>query len=142
MTAGNEQRRFHGTSVSCRIGETGQLCSSNACAVCCIIKNGYKIFETTNFQRYGRGLYFSSISSKSDDYVKNNSGLNYRVMFLNRVIVGKAYKCTNDYTGLLHPPQGYDSVIGVPDSNGSLNYDEVVLYREDSCIPKYLIAYG
>ncbi|CAG8764310.1 4887_t:CDS:2 [Cetraspora pellucida] len=140
MTAGNEQKRFHGTSVVCKIGETGKLCSSNKCAVCCIIKNGYKIFETNkNFQRFGKGLYFSSTSSKSDDYIKNNSGSSYKVMLLNKVIVGNAYKLATNCTGLLHPPQGYDSVIGIP--GGNLNYDEVVLYHEDSCLPRYLIVY-
>ncbi|KAG9291256.1 hypothetical protein G9A89_021758 [Geosiphon pyriformis] len=153
MTAGNEQRRFHGTKMSCLIGllGTATLCSDITCAICCIIKEGYKLrFVGTGeislaFQRFGRGLYFSGTSSKSDDYneksLKNFNGLRYKAMLLNRVIVGKGFPQTTDDTHLIRPPNGYDSILGEPSDTGNLNYDEIVVYNEAACLPQYLIIY-
>ncbi|RHZ71895.1 hypothetical protein Glove_249g3 [Diversispora epigaea] len=152
MSAGNEQRRFHGTKMSCFIGiKNGQLCNDKSCAVCCIIKEGYKLrFVGTGtisaaFQRFGSGIYFSGTSSKSDDYnegsLKNHYGTNYKVMLLNNVIVGKGSPLTADNMTLRTAPYGFDSVLGEPSATGNLNYDEVVVYEEAASIPQYLIVY-
>ncbi|CAG8481935.1 15687_t:CDS:2 [Cetraspora pellucida] len=109
MSAGNEQRRFHGTKI------------------------------------FGRGIYFSGTSSKSDDYndgsLKDFYGVSYKVMILNKVVVGKGHPLTVDNMTLTAPPPGYDSVLGEPSQTGNLNYDEVVVYREEASIPQYLIVY-
>ncbi|CAG8552236.1 4824_t:CDS:2 [Diversispora eburnea] len=133
MSAGNEQRRFHGTKMSCFIGiKNGQICNDKSCAVCCIIKEGYK-------------LRFVGTSSKSDDYnegsLKNHYGTNYKVMLLNKVIVGKGSPLTADNMTLRNAPFGFDSVLGEPSATGNLNYDEVVVYEEAASIPQYLIVY-
>ncbi|CAG8658708.1 6602_t:CDS:2 [Ambispora leptoticha] len=153
MTAGNEQRRFHGTKMNCFVGllKTAILCSDNTCAICCIIREGYKLkFVGTGeislaFQRFGRGLYFSGTSSKSDDYneksLKNYNGFKYKAMLLNKVVVGKGFPQIVDDTNLVRPPNGYDSILGEPSSTGNLNYDEVVVYDEAACLPQYLIIY-
>ncbi|CAG8504751.1 5742_t:CDS:2 [Acaulospora morrowiae] len=152
MSAGNEQRRFHGTKMSCFIGlSIGEVCADKSCSVCCIIKEGYKLRYvgtgtiSAAFQRFGRGIYFSGTSSKSDDYnegsLKNHYGTNYKVMILNKVVVGKGYPLTRDNMTLTSPPPGYNSVLGEPSDTGNLNYDEVVVYREEASIPQYLIVY-
>ena len=38
------------------------------------------------------------------------------------------------------PPEGYDSVVGEPGKD--LNYDEVVVYKEQQAVPLYLIIYS
>ncbi|CAG8478798.1 28710_t:CDS:10 [Dentiscutata erythropus] len=132
MSAGNEQRRFHGTKTACSIGigNSNHLCSNKSCSVCCIIR---------------KGIYFSATSSKSDDYntasltVLNN--ISYKVMLLNKVVVGKGYSLTNDNGKLSSPPTGYDSILGEPSANGSLNYDEIVVFKDEASIPQYLIVY-
>jgi hypothetical protein len=68
-------------------------------------------------------------------------GVNYKMMLLNKVVVGKGYALTRDAMTLTSPPDGFDSVLGEPSSNGSLNYDEVVVYKEEASIPQYLIIY-
>ncbi|CAG8443227.1 10306_t:CDS:2 [Ambispora gerdemannii] len=153
MTAGNEQRRFHGTKMNCFIGllTSASLCYDNTCAICCIIREGYKLkFVGTGeislaFQRFGRGLYFSGTSSKSDDYneksLKSYNGLKYKAMLLNKVVVGKGFPQTVDDTNLVKPPNDYDSILGEPSPTGNLNYDEVVVYNEAACLPQYLIIY-
>ncbi|GBC08148.1 hypothetical protein RclHR1_07930005 [Rhizophagus clarus] len=148
MTKGNEQRRFHGTRMKCLLGiETDTLCSDMTCAVCRIITEGYKLMyaKTSRFkyQRFGDGIYFSSTSSKSDDFnresLKNHNGVNYKVMFLNKVVVGRAFELIQEVRNLKGPPINYDSVVGEP--SASLYYDELVVYNESACIPQYLIVY-
>ncbi|CAH1757966.1 8503_t:CDS:2 [Entrophospora sp. SA101] len=153
MSPGNEQRRFHGTKTTCNIGLTsdGSVCEDPTCAVCSIIKGGYKLrFVGTGtisaaFQRFGRGIYFSGTSSKSDDYnegsLKYFQGSNYKVMILNKVVVGQGYQLTKDNMKLVEPPPGFNSILGEPSKTGNLNYDEVVVYREEASIPQYLIVY-
>ncbi|CAH1757132.1 6503_t:CDS:2 [Entrophospora sp. SA101] len=123
MSAGNEQRRFHGTKTE-----------------------GYKLrYANTTYQRFGRGIYFSGTSSKSDDYnegsLKYSQGSKYKVMILNKVVVGQGYQLTKNSMNLTEPPAGFDSILGEPSDTGNLNYDEIVVYREESSIPQYLIVY-
>ncbi|CAB4408715.1 unnamed protein product [Rhizophagus irregularis] len=152
MSAGNEQRRFHGTKLRCQIGfERSKVCDDKQCSVCAIIKEGYKLRYvgtgtiSAAFQRFGSGIYFSGTSSKSDDYNEGSlityMGVNYKMMLLNKVVVGKGYALTRDAMTLTSPPDGFDSVLGEPSSNGSLNYDEIVVYKEEASIPQYLIIY-
>jgi hypothetical protein len=123
------------------------LCSDMTCAVCRIITEGYKLIyaKTTKFkyQRFGDGIYFSSTSSKSDDFnrgsLKYYNGVNYKVMFLNKVVVGKALELTQENRTLTGPPINHDSVVGEP--SALLYYDELVVYNESACIPQYLIVY-
>ncbi|CAG8581790.1 22451_t:CDS:10, partial [Gigaspora margarita] len=113
----------------------------------------WKIYctETLN-SRYGRyrekveaKQLLAATSSKSDDY--NSGSLNilnnisYKVMFLNKVVVGKGCLLTKDNGKLSSPPTGYDSILGEPSTNGSLNYDEIVVFKDEASIPQYLIVY-
>lgn len=148
MSAGNEQRRFHGTKTTCSIGigDNKYPCSDKSCSVCCIIKKGYKLkHANSKYQRFGKGIYFSATSSKSDDY--NSGSLNilnnvsYKVMFLNKVVVGKGCLLTKNNGKLSSLPTGYDSILGEPSTNGSLNYDEIVVFKDEASIPQYLIVY-
>ena len=60
-------------------------------------------------------------------------------MLLCDVLPGNKYTVTQDQSSLRSPPQGYDSVYG--QKGGSLNYDEIVLYRPEPILPKYVIVY-
>jgi hypothetical protein len=143
-STGNENRRWHGTKRECHLGDKGhdQLCSSTTCSLCCIIKTSYNLSlfgKKTGWGRFGRGIYTSSTSSKSNDYVQNGGSSQLKAMLLNKVVVGKGYKMTYDNTTLTAPPQGYDSVLA--EIGGSLNYDELVVYTNDAIRPSYLVLY-
>jgi hypothetical protein len=110
--------------------------------LCCIIKTSYNLSlfgKKTGWGRFGRGIYTSSTSSKSNDYVQNGGSSQLKAMLLNKVVVGKGYKMTYDNTTLTAPPQGYDSVLA--EIGGSLNYDELVVYTNDAIRPSYLVLY-
>ena len=38
-------------------------------------------------------------------------------------------------------PPGYDSVYGQADSSGPLNYDEMVVYKEEAILPFAVVEY-
>ncbi|KXN81923.1 hypothetical protein AN958_03408, partial [Leucoagaricus sp. SymC.cos] len=143
-SAGNENRRWHGTRRECHLGDKGhtRLCSSTTCSLCCIIRTSYdlKLFgKKTGWGRFGRGIYTSSTSSKSNDYSQNDCKSKLKAIILNKVVVGKGYKLTHDLTTLTSPPQGYNSVLA--EKGGSLNYDELVVYTNDAIRPSFLVMY-
>lgn len=67
------------------------------------------------------------------------NGKRQRVMFVAKVLVGKGQKLHDNNLTLTGPQAGYDSVIG--EVGSVLNYDEVVVYKDESCKPTYMIVY-
>lgn len=108
------QRRFHGTSLApgCAFGidVTQPPCTNPQCAVCTICATSFDLSlagstgRAGGFFRYGRGLYFSRVSSKSNDYNERSERHNphslragrYRLMFLCKVAEGNAHRTTQD----------------------------------------------
>lgn len=145
-SAGNENRRWHGTTRECNLGDNGNsmLCSSQTCSLCCILRTSYNLNlfgKKTGWGRFGHGIYTSSTSSKSNDYSTNVNPSKLKAILLNKVIVGKGYKMTQDNTSLTTPPTGYDSVLAEVVNGGSLNYDELVCYTNDAIRPSYIVMY-
>ena len=92
--------------------ETNTICSDITCAVCGIITEGYKLIyaRTGRFKylKFGDGIYFSGTSSKSDSFsresLKHYNGAKYKVMFLNKVVAGRAFELTQENRTLTGPP--------------------------------------
>ncbi|KAH6913474.1 hypothetical protein BKA70DRAFT_1262986 [Coprinopsis sp. MPI-PUGE-AT-0042] len=143
-SAGNENRRWHGTRRVCNLGDKGHttFCSSTTCSLCSIIRNSYDISlwgKKTGWGRFGKGIYTSSTSSKSNDYSHNDCKSHLKAILLNKVVVGKGCKMMQDNTTLVTPPNGFDSVLA--EKGGSLNYDELVVYTNDAIRPSFLVMY-
>ncbi|KAJ7197935.1 hypothetical protein GGX14DRAFT_552383 [Mycena pura] len=138
---GNEHRRWHGTRRVCNLGDNGrtQFCASTKCSLCCIIKSSFDLNIEGRMGMFGKGIYTSSTSSKSDDYSQNQCSSSFKAILLNKVIVGKGYKLEYYDVSLTAPPAGYDSVLG--EKGGSLNYDELVVYTNDAIRPSFLVIY-
>ena len=109
----DEARRFHGTTMSqdCSfaIDPNQPPCQNGACAVCSICANSFDLTRAGKGPnagtaaaaalrglRYGRGLYFSKVSSKSDSYASGSeragqgstAAARPRVIFLCKVVLG------------------------------------------------------
>ncbi|EIM80823.1 ADP-ribosylation [Stereum hirsutum FP-91666 SS1] len=146
-TPGNENRRWHGTLRACNLGDDPSytaLCYGANCSVCGIIKSSYDIqayMKGTGWGRFGKGIYTSATSSKSDAYARRagSTPSPYKAMFLNKVVVGNGYKVKHDMPSFTAPPAGYDSVLA--EVGGSLNYDELVVYTDKAIRPSYLVLY-
>lgn len=143
-TAGNERRRWHGTTRDCPLGDVGNsnLCLSQTCSLCGIIRTSFDMAffgQKTGWGRFGRGIYTSSTSSKSDDYSQNKLPSNWKALLLNKVVVGRGHKMIQDEPLRTGPPLGFDSTLG--EAGGSLNYDELVVYDNRAIKPSYLVMY-
>jgi hypothetical protein len=149
---GNENRRFHGTRQECDFGLQGNLseCSNSNCAVCSIIKTGFRISVTPKFERFGYGVYSTSTSGKSNDYVGGSGLGGLRSMFVCKVIVGKGHHLTMDCTNMdltqlkqhkCHSVLGETKDSKFGGGKGTLNHDELIVYDTDAIIPAYLIIY-
>ncbi|KZT28139.1 hypothetical protein NEOLEDRAFT_1059572, partial [Neolentinus lepideus HHB14362 ss-1] len=148
---GNQRRRFHGTKRACSLGDGGStaLCSFKECSLCGIIKTSFKVSVAGLSNpwhrkpgRFGRGIYTSATSSKANDYSKNLPSVRTgcKAMLLTKVIAGKGDKLTKSEHMRKGPSPGYDSVHRLL-SWGTLNYDELVVYKDCAAIPAYLIIY-
>ena len=154
---GNSRRRFHGTSSVCNFAIDDQVapCASGSCALCSILAGGFSLahagsgpnatqvtFGSAVGLRYGRGLYFSSTSGKSNDYAagseRKRRGRRWRTLFLCNVAAGHAFCTDAAEIDLSRAPNGYDSVVG--EVGGGLNFDELVVYSEAAALPEYLIV--
>jgi hypothetical protein len=147
MSEGNERRRWHGTTRTCNLGDNPAnlaFCGSTTCSLCSILQTSFRLAafgKQTGWGRFGAGIYTSSTSSKSNDYSKGPKSSPYTAIILTRVVVGRGQKITQDSTTLTGPAQGYDSVLGEVGAGGNLNYDELVVYRDDAVRPSYLVLY-
>ena len=161
---GNVRRRFHGTSQApgCNFGKNPSTppCDSSDCRICSIAHHSFRTRcsgQTTASQnggwlRYGRGLYFSATSGKSNDYSAGSETIRregdrrgkdwrWRCMFLCKVAVGRPFITTEgELAPDQCPPPNHDSVVGEVGPN--LNYDEVVVYRDAQAVPSFLIVYA
>lgn len=93
---------------------------------------------------FGRGAYFSDISTKSLNYAYGywggGSKDNRCYMLLNDVGLGKQYIPPGGGSWTKAPP-GYDSVWAVPGKSGILN-NEMIVYRETQYTTTRLVEFG
>ncbi|PVD24426.1 hypothetical protein C0Q70_14909 [Pomacea canaliculata] len=91
--------------------------------VAAILKNGFCI-KTHSSGRGGRSIHFVSESDKSSGYVRpfGNKGL----MFLTEVAIGKQWKIYKESRNLMHPPEGYDSVLACGIQEPDPAFDTVI----------------
>uniref|UniRef100_A0A7S1Q9S1 PARP catalytic domain-containing protein n=1 Tax=Alexandrium catenella TaxID=2925 RepID=A0A7S1Q9S1_ALECA len=132
---GNQQRRFHGTLLSCAFN--GAPCGNGACRVCCIIQHGFSIAKlgqnTGDLGVYGPGHYSSSSSSTAVAYNRSS-----KAVLVVRVAVGVADVSNN--SGSL--PAGYHA--RVVNMGSGLPWlldigDELVVPEDSQMLPAYLI---
>ncbi|KAJ7853146.1 hypothetical protein B0H14DRAFT_2260748, partial [Mycena olivaceomarginata] len=67
---------------------------------------------------------------------RSNDYSSFKVILLNKVIVGKGCKLTHNNVSLTAPPAGFYGKKG-----GSLNYDELMVYTNDATRPSFLVIY-
>ncbi|KAJ8600799.1 hypothetical protein CTAYLR_009998 [Chrysophaeum taylorii] len=155
---GNVRLRYHGTSSLCDFGVdlAAAPCDNDDCALCSILARGFELARAgtgPNIKkrglRYGRGIYLSATSGKSNDYAfrterprraSHGRHERWRAIFVCSVAAGKAFKTTAPELHLDRPPPGYDSVVG--EVGDYLNYDELVVYTEAAVLPNFIIIYA
>ena len=132
---------YHGTRLACNITQP-TFCSNVSCGICRISCSGLDpqcIGTNIHFQRFGRGFYLAPNSSKCHDYIQGAYG--YRAMLLCDVLPGRKYRTRTNDQSLTAPPPGYDSVYGEACNGSKLNYPEIVVYKPQAVLPRYIIVY-
>ncbi|KAG1746928.1 hypothetical protein EDB19DRAFT_1894129 [Suillus lakei] len=131
MTKGNENRRWHGTKRDCNLGDPGNsgLCSSTSCALCSIIKDGFKACAV---MIYGP----DNLYSVRTGHIQNLKPSPLKAMLLNLVVVGKGHKLTATQTNFKQAPYGFDSVLA------EIGHDELIVYDDDAVCPCYLVMHA
>ncbi|KAG8826977.1 hypothetical protein FRC19_006215 [Serendipita sp. 401] len=134
---GNQQRRWHGTTRVCTLGENGNstLCTATNCALCNIIRSSFDM-KYASRGLFGVGIYTSATPSKSNGYIAVAPGSSARPVLLNKVVVGKGYNVNQISSHFTAAPAGYDSVLG------QLAADELIVYTNDAIRPAYLIMFA
>ncbi|TFY59972.1 hypothetical protein EVJ58_g5432 [Rhodofomes roseus] len=100
-----------------------------------------RVGQHHKFSRFGKRIYTTGTSSKANDYVVEQGGSPYKAMLLSEVVAGKEARKTANDLMLSKPPDECDCVLGVPGTQSVLNYDEVVVYRDDAIRPSFLVIY-
>ena len=143
-----KRKYYHGTSLSCDIAQFLQLCDSPYCGVCGIASDGFneEKIDQYRWQRFGPGFYLAPNSSKSHDYTKA-SLYGFKGMLLCDVAPGKIDKRRRNASDLKQPTEGCDSVEAKSKFKflgfeyGDLNYSEVVIFKADAILPRYVFIY-
>ncbi|CAM9513720.1 unnamed protein product [Ectocarpus sp. 6 AP-2014] len=153
----NVRRRFHGTfaSSSCQFYVGGPICLRPDCGLCSICTHGFELEDNVgqspargnkiHWLMYGKGLYFSSVSGKANDFSAETEklatdGTKVRCMLVADVAAGKAFVTTEKYFPQMErPPLGYNSVVG--EVGPHLNYDELVVYDPAAALPTHFVVY-
>ncbi|KAI1192359.1 hypothetical protein F5X97DRAFT_337617 [Nemania serpens] len=141
---GNFEVYFHGTQRACNIGRWGtslRYCKKPECRLCSILWHSFDVkFSGCMF---GAGIYTTPCSSKADIYARNHHLLSSRhAMLICRVVSNYPRQLGAADSSLASPGSGYDSVRGLTVlEGGTLNYSEVVVYRNDAIVPIGVIFY-
>ncbi|KAG8997536.1 hypothetical protein FRB90_012489, partial [Tulasnella sp. 427] len=142
----NERYLFHGTHRYCSVGERDndtELCEHSICSFCSILRTSFSISKAGSagrlFQRFGTGIYTSSVSSKADDYSNEHVYRETKAVIVARVALGKSSALHRDMVHLTAAPYGYGSALG--EVGISLNHDEQVLYKDEAIRPAYVVVY-
>jgi len=70
-------------------------------------------------------------------------GKHTRKMLLCKIAQGKIYKTERNMDKLKGAaPPGYDSVYGDAQKGATLNYDELVVYKEEAVLPFAIVEYS
>lgn len=100
-----------------------------------------------DWQRFGPGFYFGQQASKSHEYplpemCKLAAGEHERSMLLCKVACGTVLKTATNMDGLQgEAPAGYDSIHGDAQDSGDLNFDEIVVFKEEAVLPYAVVKY-
>ncbi|KAJ1260456.1 hypothetical protein BS78_10G234000 [Paspalum vaginatum] len=141
---GNELLQFHGTTISCSLGAGGShsLCTSSACNVCRIIRNG---FSAARESRNGGGVFTTSTSKQALECLQESSaagGGNARAggvqhaLIVCRVIAGRIHRPLEKLRDLAGQP-GFDSVAGQVGAGS--NIEELYLLNPSALLPCFVV---
>ncbi|KAJ4977456.1 hypothetical protein NE237_002562 [Protea cynaroides] len=137
LADGNELLRFYGTTVACSLGMNGSsnLCVSEKCSVCRIIKHG---FSTKKELKGSIGVFTTSTSARAfetiEPYEENPSVR--KALIVCRVIAGRVHKPLENIQELAGQT-GFDSLAGKVGLYS--NIEELYLLNPRALLPCFVV---
>ncbi|XP_043707672.1 uncharacterized protein LOC122657001 [Telopea speciosissima] len=137
LADGNELLRFYGTTVTCSLGINGSsnLCISDKCSVCRIIRHG---FSTKKEIKGGIGVFTTSTSGRAFESIElyeENPSLR-KALIVCRVIAGRVHKPLENIQGLAGQT-GFDSLAGKVGLYS--NIEELYLLSPRALLPCFVV---
>lgn len=131
----NEQFRYHGTNGDCGLGVgSTQFCSSASCAACNICKGSFKVASAKPTGAFGKAIYTTSDAHKAHKY-----GGKEKVMFVNKVVLGKSHEVAK-FNEVKSCPPGANSVT-FNNKKGDVNWNETVVYSDNAIRPVFMLTF-
>jgi len=136
----NEERRWHGTSCECDVGNPDRedICDSLECQLCQTISHSFDI------SKFDSGVHTSKTSSQSNIHSGDES--TEKMMLLTDVCYGEQISLERDEFRSIGPGgvKDFDTAQIIRSSSGgpSSSMDDVVVWKKDAIRPSYLIFYG
>ncbi|KAF8409465.1 hypothetical protein HHK36_005541 [Tetracentron sinense] len=137
LADGNELLRFYGTTVSCSLGMNGSsnLCVSEKCCVCRIIRKG---FSTKKELKGGIGVFTTSTSGRAFESVElyeENQSIR-KALIVCRVIAGRVHRPLENFQELAGQ-SGFDSLAGKVGLYS--NIEELYLLNPRALLPCFVV---
>ncbi|CAA7060808.1 unnamed protein product [Microthlaspi erraticum] len=139
MADGNELLAFHGTTLSCGLGNrSSNLCLSDQCGVCQILRNGFACKTRSDGIK---GVHTASTSSSALECIQMDRGRNrgaLKAVVLCRVIAGRVHKPMQKF----EDPFGFsefDSLALKIGPNSTI--DELFLLSTKALLPCFVIIF-
>lgn len=163
---GNQQRRMHGTRMTCKFN--GKPCGKSDCSACSILSGGFQMkYCRKGSAFFGLGIYCTSTSSGACRYARygpDKKIVNGAVIMLG-VACGKATVINGDelkdrsmedtpgeaphlkdgcHSRIINDPSGSESYRVLAKKCGTpllTTENEIVVFKDESTVPKYLIIF-
>ena len=134
LADGNELLRFHGTTITCSLGMNGSsnLCISETCNVCRIIRHGFSI------KKGSVGVFTTSTSGRAFETIElyeDNLSIRKALMVC-RVIAGRVHKPLDNFQELAGQ-SGFDSLAGKVGLYS--NIEELYLLNPRALLPCFVV---
>ncbi|KAK1303409.1 hypothetical protein QJS10_CPB11g01143 [Acorus calamus] len=137
LADGNELLRFYGTTVSCSLGMNGcsNLCTSDKCSVCRIIRHG---FSTKKELKGGIGVFTTSTSGRAYESIEiYEDDLSIKkALLVCRVIAGRVHRPLDNFQEMANQ-SGFDSLAGKVGLYS--NIEELYLLNPRALLPCFVV---
>ncbi|KMZ58611.1 C2H2 zinc finger protein [Zostera marina] len=138
LADGNELLRFYGTTVECSLGMGGlsNLCTSEKCSACCIIRHG---FSTKKEVLGGIGVFTTSTSGRAFESISVSEQSNpciRKALLVCRVIAGRVHRPLDNFQELTGQ-SGFDSLAGKVGLYA--NIEELYLLNSRALLPCFVV---
>ncbi|KAI3944180.1 hypothetical protein MKW98_016410 [Papaver atlanticum] len=143
---GNEQLRFHCTSLACSLGHsTTSLCDLVDCGVCSVLRNGF-VGKVCNVKGL-KGVHTAATSGKAHNGFGGVDWNDTRAMLVCRVIAGRVKDVAEEDENTnvevaVAVAESYDAVGAGCYERGFGKFEELFVFNPEAVLPCFVVIYS